>query len=142
MTAHLLPAFGPKRVDAITTLSIETWRSRWLAEHNKSRQAAKLINILHAVFERAKRTHGLSENPAAAVERLTVAYDASAYDFYSVEEVAALVRAAASSRTGFSSWWPRSLGCGEANCSRCDGATWTSNIRRSESRGTIHTERW
>jgi integrase len=96
MKAHLSPAFGPKPLDAITARSIEAWRSEWLEEHKKPRQAAKLVSILHAVFERAKRTQGLTENPVGAVERLAVQYDRTAYDFYSPEDVAAFVRAATS----------------------------------------------
>lgn len=96
MKAHLLPAFGQKPLDAISARSIEAWRSEWLEEHKKPRQAAKLVSIVHAVFERAKRTQGLTENPVGAVERLAVQYDRTAYDFYSPEDVAALVRAATS----------------------------------------------
>jgi integrase len=98
--AHLLPAFGSMPVERVTTRAIESWRSRWLVEHRAPRQAGKLVSVLHAIFERAKRTYGLSDNPAAEVERLKVRYDASAYDFYSPEEVWALVRAAATERDG------------------------------------------
>jgi integrase len=98
--AHLLPAFGPVPLERVTTRAIETWRSLWLAEHRAPRQAGKLVALLHAIFERAKRTHGLSDNPAAGVERLKIRYDPSAYDFYSPEEVWALVRAAASEQDG------------------------------------------
>jgi integrase len=55
---------------------------------------------MHAIFERARRTHGLVTNPVAAAERVRVRYDASAYDFYSPEEIWALVRAAASNQDG------------------------------------------
>ena len=44
--------------------------------------------------------YGLQGNPIADVERLRVRYDASGYDFYSPEEVWALVRAAASQQDG------------------------------------------
>lgn len=98
--AHLLPAFGSMPLERVTTRAIESWRSRWLAQHRAPRQASKLVALLHAIFERAKRTHGLSENPAAEVERLKVRYDPSAYDFYSPEEIWALVRAAACEQDG------------------------------------------
>jgi len=98
--AHLLPAFGSMPVERVTTRAIEAWRSHWLIEHRAPRQAGKLVALLHAIFERARRTYGLSENPAAQVERLKVRYDPSAYDFYSPEEIWALVRAAATDEDG------------------------------------------
>ncbi len=100
MNAHLLPAFGAKRVDAITSRSIERWRSDWLAETGRTRQSAKLVSILHAVFERARKMQGLMVNPVMGVERYTIPYDRTAYDFYSPEQVMALVRAAASEQDG------------------------------------------
>ena len=50
---------------------------------------------------RARRANPRAlDNPAAGVERLKIRYDPSAYDFYSPEEVWALVRAAASEQDG------------------------------------------
>src|SRR5205807_835091 len=72
------------------------WQTRWLAQHRKPRQAAKLVAILHGIFELARRRYGLRMNPAADVERPRVRYDHTAFDFYSPEEVMALARAAAS----------------------------------------------
>lgn len=94
--AHLKPAFGKKRAEEIDSRAIEAWRTRWLNKHGKPRQASKLVAILHGIFERGRRVHCLSANPAADVERLVVAYDSRAYDFYSPDEVWALSRAAAS----------------------------------------------
>jgi len=84
----------------VTAKRIERWRSEWLAKHGKRRQAIKLLAILHGILERARRQYGLLTNPAADVERLRVHYDPSAYDFYTREEVWALVRAAASEQDG------------------------------------------
>jgi integrase len=100
VNAHLLPAFGAKRVDAITSRSIERWRSDWLAETGRTRQAAKLVSVLHAIFERTRKTQGLTVNPVATVERYSVPYDRASYDFYSPEQVMALARAAASEQDG------------------------------------------
>jgi len=97
---HLIPALGRARLEDVTTKRIERWRSEWLAEHGHRRQAIKLLAILHSIFERARRVHGLSGNPAADVERLRLRYDPSDLDFYSPEEVWALVRAAASEQDG------------------------------------------
>jgi integrase len=96
VTAHLKPAFGKKRAEDIDSCAIEAWRTRWLNKHGKPRQASKLVAILHGIYERGRRVHGLRVNPAADVERLIIAYDSRAYDFYSPDEVWALSRAAAS----------------------------------------------
>jgi integrase len=49
---------------------------------------------------RARRVYGLRSNPARGVEKLRERYDATRFDFYSPEEVWALVRAAASEQDG------------------------------------------
>jgi len=97
---HLIPAFGRARLEDVSAKRIERWRSEWLAEHGHHRQAVKLLTILHGIFERARREYGLDDNPAAEVERLRDRYDKTAFDFYSPEEVLALVRAAASEQDG------------------------------------------
>lgn len=125
VNAHLLAAFGTKRVDAITSRSIERWRSEWLAETGRTRQAAKLVSVLHAIFERARKTQGLALNSVATVERYTVPYDRTAYDFYSPEQVMALARTAASEQDGALYLSQRSPGYAAASCSRCGGAMWT-----------------
>ena len=51
-------------------------------------------------MERARKVYGLPSNPARDVEKLRERYDATHFDFYSVEEVQALVRAAASEQDG------------------------------------------
>src|SRR3954447_542546 len=91
---HLLPAFGPLRVEQVTTARIERWKSEWLAERGQRRQAAKLIALLNSIFERARRLHGLPRNPVEDVTKIKVPYDATRFDFYSAEEVYALARAA------------------------------------------------
>jgi len=100
VSCHLLPAFGSARLEDVTAQRIERWRGEWLAEHNHRRQAIKLLAIIHGIFERARKEYGLSENPAAEVERLRLRYDPADLDFYSPEEVWALVRAAASEQDG------------------------------------------
>jgi integrase len=59
------------------------------------RNAAKLVAILHGIFERARKAHGLQTNPIAEVDRLQVTYSGR-FDFYGPDEVWALVRAAES----------------------------------------------
>ncbi|HEV7752232.1 MAG TPA: tyrosine-type recombinase/integrase [Baekduia sp.] len=91
---HLLPAFGHLRVEQVTTPRIERWKSDFLIRTGQRRQAAKLVALLHSMYERAAVLYGLQRNPVAAVTRIKVNYDAARFDFYSPEEVWALVCAA------------------------------------------------
>jgi integrase len=60
------------------------------------RTVNKLITNVHGIFERAcdSNTWGLTANPVKDVKRLKEHYDPGKYDFFSKEEVWALVRAA------------------------------------------------
>jgi integrase len=51
-------------------------------------------------MERARKVYGLPSNPVRDVEKLRERYDATRFDFYSPEEVWALVRAATSEQDG------------------------------------------
>lgn len=93
---HVLPTFGDRRVEQVTTAEVERWRAELLAEGRLARRTIdKLVTNLHGIFERARRVHGLRVNPVADLERHRQSYSGS-FDFYSVEEVLALVRAAES----------------------------------------------
>ena len=97
VNAHLIPAFGAKRIERITADEIEQWRDELVDERGLSRRTAnKLLIVLGAVLERAVKTHGLLKNPAREVPKLRVRYDPNAYDFYNPEEIEALGSAAAS----------------------------------------------
>jgi integrase len=121
--AYLLPAFGTRRLEDITTADIESWRSsltgvggagrkraqsgrtpeanrddetpRPLANNSKNR----IMVLLHGVLARARKAYGLPVNPAAGVERHPVRLTGD-IDVFSPEEVWALVRAAASEQDG------------------------------------------
>jgi integrase len=98
---HLLPAFGTWRLEAVTTEAIEDWRSRGLADGSlKRRTAVKLIAIMHGIFERARKVNGLTVNPVRDVAPIRLRYNPEDYDFYTPEEVWALVRAADSEQDG------------------------------------------
>lgn len=95
LDVHLLPAFGDRRIETITTATIEAWRADRMASGKLPRRTAqKLVAVLHAIFERARRTYRLPTNPARDVERLALDYRPEDFDFYSPEDVHALVRAA------------------------------------------------
>ena len=95
LRARLLPSFGTMRLEDVTPGAIERARSRWLVTGLSRRNANKQVAILHGIFERARKVHRLPANPAADVERLRESYDATRFDFYAPEEVAALIRHAA-----------------------------------------------
>ena len=101
----LLPAFRTKRLDEVTAAAIQRWRRGEMQAVVKKpdgtttpktsrRTADKLVSVLHSVFEFARLEYQLGTNPAATVERLPVRYDGGRLDFYTPEEVWALVRAA------------------------------------------------
>lgn len=91
---HLLPAFGERPIGDLDAEAVETWRRALLAGGLGRRQAVKLTAILHGIYKRAARTHGVTANPIADVEPLRLRYTPEEYDFYSPEEIAALERAA------------------------------------------------
>jgi integrase len=119
ISAYLLPAFGPKRIEDITTRDIEEWRSKLirvgggrrrkqpapenddektppaLANNSKNR----IVTLLHGIFVRACKVYGLTLNPVSGVERHPVKL-AGDIDVFSPEETMALVRAADSDQDG------------------------------------------
>ena len=92
---HLKPAFGEMRLADITPKTIEDWRSKYLTETAKPRNTAKALAVVHGIFERARRAYGFPHNPAQLVEKHPPKYSGD-YDWYSPEEIAALVRNASS----------------------------------------------
>ncbi len=88
---HLLPSFGALRIESIKAPRIEAWRNEHVEQHGMSRRNAnKLLAILHGIFERAVRKHGLLRNPVKEVPKLRESYDAARFDFYSPEEIRTL----------------------------------------------------
>jgi integrase len=99
------PPFGDLPLEEITTAMIRRWRTSEMTPYtdDKSvervkltrRMAVKTVAIMHGIFVRARtEPFNVTGNPAADVEPLRDAYDATRFDFYTVEEVMALVRAA------------------------------------------------
>jgi len=94
LKAHLLPAFGKEPLERIDTDMIERWLSARLHEGKLSRRSLqKMVVLLNGIFKRARKVWKLPHNPVADVERLTVPKRTD-LEFYSPEEVQALVRAA------------------------------------------------
>lgn len=67
----LLPGFGESTpIEDITTADVDAYRARLVKDGRLSpRTINKSLALLHGVFKRAVRTHGLSSNPVAAAER-------------------------------------------------------------------------
>jgi integrase len=122
--AYLLPAFGPRRLEDITTREVELWRSKLTSvggggrkpkQQDEEKQAKdgqsklprplannsknRIVTLLHGVMARACKAYGLPVNPVAGIERHPVRL-AGDIDVFSPEEVWALVRAAGSEQDG------------------------------------------
>lgn len=96
LDAHLLPEFGPERVEAITAERIEEWRDGLAENDRRARHTVnKIVTQLHGILQHAIDHHGLIANPAAKVKRLRVSSDPARYDFFSPEEINKLVTTAA-----------------------------------------------
>jgi integrase len=92
---HLLAQFGSLRIETIKPARIEKWRNTEVEAGRLSRRNANLIlAVMHGIFERAVKRHGLQRNPTHDVDRLRVSYDANRFDFYTPEEITQLVAAA------------------------------------------------
>jgi integrase len=97
----LVPAFGAKRLEEVTARQIALWRRENMAAGKMSRRTAdKLISVLHGIFEFARHEYHHGQNPVLQLERLPVQYDGGRFDFYTPEEVWAIVRAAKSDQDG------------------------------------------
>jgi integrase len=94
---HLRPVFGHLRLREVTPPVVEAWKRRLLERGLSPRSVNKLLTNLHGVFGRARKAYGLRSNPVAGVERLPERYSGE-LEFFSPEEVMALVRAAACER--------------------------------------------
>ncbi len=98
--AYLLPAFADLALEAMTPDVIDRWRRGLLARKGLApRTVNKALTVLHGVMEHARRVWRLPANPVADVERAKQRYSGD-FDFFSPEEVMALVRAAASEQDG------------------------------------------
>jgi integrase len=99
---HLLPAFGDSALESITVGDVEAFQARLAKRvHNgrpiTPRTRNKILNVLHGVFQRAKKVWALPVNPAAQLERHP-SRSSGDIEVYAPEEVWALVRAAADER--------------------------------------------
>jgi integrase len=92
--ADLKEAFGDRLLTNVTDADIEDWQSKLIRDGLSRRTVNKKLTAMNGIYRRARKRYGVRTNPVADVERLRERYDASSYDFYSPDEVQALVRAA------------------------------------------------
>ena len=94
--AYLLPAFGERRLEDISTAEVERWRAQLVGVQRELSNSSKnrILVLLHGVLGRACKVWGLPLNPASRVERHAVRVSGD-IEVFSPEEVWALVRAAA-----------------------------------------------
>ena len=102
LDAHLLKAFGARRIESITADQIQKWRDMFAKQTDdagnqlRSRKTVnKIVVQMHAIFEHAIEHHGLVVNPVSRVKRLREFNDTARFDFFSPDEVDVLVAAAA-----------------------------------------------
>ena len=103
VSARLVKEFGSVPVEEMGPQRIEQWRAALGAGRDRpltNRTRNKALTILGGIMERARKVYGLPSNPVRDVEKLRERYDATRFEFYSPEEVWALVRAAASAQDG------------------------------------------
>lgn len=106
--AHLLPAFGNRPVEQITSKEIERWRTGQLElalKHHKPgervthglspRTCNKVLTVMHGIYELARKRLDLDHNPVAKVDKLRERIDPERYDFYTPDEIELLCQAAA-----------------------------------------------
>jgi integrase len=100
---HLIPVFGRRRIEDITTKDIELWRSGLVPGRNQpgltNKTKNNLLVLLHAIFRRAVKLHGLPFNPVDNVDRFRVRSSGD-IEVFSPEAVWSLVRAAATEMDG------------------------------------------
>jgi integrase len=97
LNAHLLPAFGDRPLESITPEEIERWRRSLTGLSNRSKN--KLLIQMHGIVRRAQIVWALPVNPLDRVEKHPMRPSGD-IEVFSLEEVWALVRAAASEQDG------------------------------------------
>jgi integrase len=91
INSQILPTFEELRIEDVTSAHIEQWLG---VSERRASTKRKAVVILHGIFKRAKKVHGLPSNPVADVEKPPLARSGD-IEVFSPEEVWALVQAAA-----------------------------------------------
>jgi integrase len=100
MVRILNQSFGDRRIEEFTPEGFEAWKIKFASERRLSnRTLQKYLVVLHSIFKRAMKVHGLPRNPMAVVERPRLARRAG-IDVFSRDEVMALVANASNHQDG------------------------------------------
>jgi integrase len=94
-TSYGRAAFATKPLGDLRSADVK----RWYDGLPYGRTTEKLLMVVRAVFAHARARGWLDDDPTSTVERQPVRYSGD-YDYFSREEIAALVRAAASQQDG------------------------------------------
>ena len=108
----LLPTFGARPLEAITTEEVEAWLA--VMRQASSSRVKALVLLKNGIYKRAAKVWGLAFNPAAGVERPPLRRTGD-LEVYAPEEVWALVRAAASEQDAALFLTAASPGCGRGS---------------------------
>ena len=92
--SQLLPAFGSRPLESVTTEAIEQWLSTM---GGAASSRTKALVLLHGILKRARKVWGIHLNAAAEVEKPPLKRSGD-IQVFSPEEVWSLVRCAASER--------------------------------------------
>ena len=88
---------GHSPISDLTPAKLEAYRDALMERGLANRTINKYLVVLHGIFQRAMKVHGLPANPMTLVEKRPNRQRAH-IEVYSREEIMALVRAAASER--------------------------------------------
>ena len=125
--SQLLPFFGDRPVESITTPMIE----RWLADVDRAPSTRrKSLMLLHGIMRRAVKRYGLPSNPVADIDK-PQPRPTGDIEVFSPEEVRALVRAAGSEQDAAIYLTAAFTGLRRGEPWRSAGATSTSAARSS-----------
>jgi integrase len=94
INAQILPTLAGRPIEDVTAAELEQWLAASTASAATRRKAAV---ILHGIFKRAQKLHGLPGNPAAQLELPPLRRNGDV-EVFSPEEVWALVRAGSGER--------------------------------------------
>jgi integrase len=89
---QILPVLGARRLEEVSSTEVEAWLGSLDVKPSSRRKA---LVILHGIFARARKFHGLARNPVSDVEKPPLTGNGD-IEVFSPEEVFALARAAAS----------------------------------------------
>ncbi len=95
MVNRLKQELGRLRIEDVTPQRLESYRDALVDRGLSNRTVNKYLVVLHGIFKRAMKVHGLPANPVTMVEKRPSKRRAN-IDVFSREEVMALARATAS----------------------------------------------